>query len=184
MSGMRLFCWASSWMCSSITPSTIIKVQRHGPPLRHLRPPVFFFPREGVLMEGVTRRLAQAWLPPPLCPCFRSICSGLLLFSSTSSSAHSRKIVAFLLAFSLPSGCDPMSGLPNVHLSLSFVLMCLEEVSPGRCLTQNFLRMNRKDPPVHLLIHSGLHKQRTTLRTTCDTSHLSGSEHLLQCRTY
>ena len=30
MSGMRFFCWASSWMCSSITPSTSIKVQQHG----------------------------------------------------------------------------------------------------------------------------------------------------------
>ena len=116
-------------------------------PLRHLRPPVFFFPTQGVLKEGDTRRLAQAWLPPPLCTSqLSSICSGVLLFNSTSSLVHSRKIVAFLFAFSLPSGWDPMSGLPNVPLSLSSVLMCLEEVSQGRRLTQNFPRSNRRTP--------------------------------------
>ena len=33
--------------------------------LLHLRQPVFFFPTQSVLKEGDTRRLAQAWLPPP-----------------------------------------------------------------------------------------------------------------------
>ena len=75
-----------------------------------------------------------------------SICSGVLHFNSTSSLVHFRKIVAFLFAFSLLSGWDPMSGLQNVSLSLSSVLMCVTELPSGRCLTQNFLRLNRRAP--------------------------------------
>ena len=130
MSGMVFFCWASSWMCSLITQGPAARAL-----LRDLRPPVFFFPTQGVLKEGDTRRLAQAWLSPPLCPCVRSICSVLLLLSSTSSVAQSTNNVAFLFAYSLPSGWDPRSGLPSVPLSLSSFLMCMKEVSPGRRLT-------------------------------------------------
>ena len=71
-------------------------------------------------MKGVTRRLAQAGLPPLLCPSDISICSGLLLFSSTLSMAHFRKIVA--LCFSDSSRACP------VYLCVEG---CMKQVSPG-----------------------------------------------------
>ena len=110
MSGMMFFCWASSWMCSSITPSTIIMVQGTGSP----PPPVFFFPGEGVLMEGDTRRLARAWLPAPCTLVFAQYVLGCS--SSTSSLAHSMVGPA-----QRPSFCFPLS-----------LWSCMKEVSPGR----------------------------------------------------
>ena len=131
MSGMMFFCWASTWMCSSITPFTIIKVQRHGLSL-HLRPPVFFFPTQSVLKEGDTRRLTQAWLPPPCALLSFHQCA--LVRSSSVPPRHwptPGKLLHFMFLTPVgpaqrPSFCFPLS-----------LWSCMKEVSPGRRVLQD-----------------------------------------------
>ena len=106
--------------------------------LRHLRPPVFFFPTQGVLKEGGTRRPAPAWLPPP-CPPLSFINMVLGCASSIPHLPWPRR--GELLLSSLPSHSrqewDPRSGLPNVPLFFPSVLRCMTEVLPGRHVLQN-----------------------------------------------
>ena len=119
MSGMMFFCWASSWVCSVFPTSKVTKNPAARSPLRHLRPPVFFFPTKDVLKEGDPRRLAQAWLPPP--------CALLSLHQHVLECSASFPPLPWPrqgepLLSSLPSHSrrewDPRSGLPNVPLSV------------------------------------------------------------------
>ena len=101
-------------------------------PLRHLRPPVFLFPTQSVLMEGDTRRLTQAWLPPPCALLSFHQCA--LVRSSSVPPRHwptPGKLLHFMFLTPVgpaqrPSFCFPLS-----------LWSCMKEVSPGRRVLQD-----------------------------------------------
>ena len=95
--------------------------------LRHLRPSVFFFPTQGIIKEGDTRRLAQAWLPPPCA--LRSFHQYVLVCSSSIPPLPWPTPGEVLLSF-LPS--HSRRACPTSLVLFSSVLRCMKEVSPDR----------------------------------------------------
>ena len=101
--GMLLFCWPSSAVCSVNSTSKILNILGLGlssATSKHQLSPF----RTRVLLRRVTlctlpNSLSQASPPPSKCPSnLSSKLSGLLLFSSTTSLVPSRRIVAFVFA--------------------------------------------------------------------------------------
>ena len=139
MSGMMFFCWASSWMCSLITSSNLIKVQRHG----------FSSAIFDHLFSSFCAR-ASSWRVPRvvllkrhyLRPCVLVISQYVLGCSSAVPPRRwttPGKLLLFPFLTPICSGISAScrSGLPNVPLS---VFLCLEvherSVTRQTCLAE------------------------------------------------